>query len=108
MPIRQANHRRPPKPSKPRKAEAAAAFRRSSTVSRWGNSLGVRIPQEAVDRLKLQPGARVSFQVRADSITITPVRKSRKWTEAELLKGVTPEAVAGEIDWGAPRGREVW
>jgi antitoxin MazE len=81
---------------------------RNSTVSRWGNSLGVRIPQDAVEKLKLQPGAQVSFEVRADSITIKPLRKPKKWTEAQLLKGVTPRTVAGEIDWGTPRGAEIW
>jgi antitoxin MazE len=87
---------------------AAAKVRRNSTVSRWGNSLGFRIPQEAVDRLHLKAGEQVSVEVRAGSITISPLRTRRKWTEAELLNGVTPHIVGGEIDWGAPVGKEVW
>jgi antitoxin MazE len=86
----------------------ARALHRSSTLSRWGNSLGVRIPQDAVDKLNLQPGAQVSFEVRADSITIKPLRQPRKWTESQLLKGVTPRKVSGEVDWGTPRGAEIW
>jgi len=81
---------------------------RHCTLSRWGNSLGVRIPQEAAEQLKLRAGARVSVEVGKDSITIKPLRRTRKWSEADLLKGVTPEAAGGEVDWGAPRGREVW
>jgi antitoxin MazE len=79
---------------------------RSSTVSRWGNSLGVRIPLEAAAQLKLRAGERVRVEVRSGSLTVTPIRK--KWTEAELLAGITPEMVKGEVDWGGPVGREVW
>jgi antitoxin MazE len=87
---------------------APSLVQRNSTLSQWGNSLGLRIPQEAAERLKLKAGARVSVELGADSITIRPLRKRRKWTEADLLKGVTPEIVGGEADWGPPVGREVW
>jgi antitoxin MazE len=84
---------------------AAGPLRRSAAVARWGNSLGIRIPQEAVERLGLRPGGKVSVEVRGDAMTIRPLRK--KWTEAELLEGVTPDMVGGEVDWGPPVGREV-
>ncbi len=81
---------------------------RDATVSRWGNSLGLRISREAAHRLKLKAGARVSVECGDDCLTIRPVGRRRKWTEAELLKGVTPEAVGGEVNWGGPVGKEVW
>ena len=61
-----------------------------SKVARWGNSLGFRIPQEGVDRLELKEGEAVNVQVKADSITIRRAKKRKKYTEKELLKGVTP------------------
>jgi antitoxin MazE len=79
---------------------------RSSTVSRWGNSLGLRIPQEAAERLKLTSGSRVSVELHHGAIVVRPIRK--KWTEADLLRGVTPDMVGGEIDSGGPVGKEVW
>lgn len=79
---------------------------RNRRVARWGNSLGFRIPQEAADQLNLKEGEEVSIEVHKNSMTITPARK--KWTEDELLKGVTPDMVGGEIDWGGPVGKEVW
>lgn len=81
---------------------------RDAMVSQWGNSLGLRIPREAADQLNLKAGERVSIEIGSDSLTIRPVRRRKKWTEAELLKGVTPEMVGGEIDWGGPVGKEVW
>ena len=32
----------------------------------------------------------------------------RKYTLAQLLAGVTPENVHAEVDFGRPRGKEVW
>jgi antitoxin MazE len=79
---------------------------RSSRVSRWGNSLGLRIPQEAVDKLRLRAGAEVRIEIRSDTIVIKAAR--RHWTERELLAGVTSEMVGGEVDSGRAVGREIW
>lgn len=87
---------------------ASRRARRNSTLSRWGNSLGLRIPLEAADRLNLKAGAQVSIEVRGDSMTIRPVRPRKKWAESELLKGVTPQIVGGAIDRGGPVGKEAW
>jgi antitoxin component of MazEF toxin-antitoxin module len=35
-------------------------------------------------------------------------RKKRRLSLAQLLKGVTKKNRPGEIDWGAPVGREIW
>jgi antitoxin MazE len=78
---------------------------RNSKVARWGNSLAFRIPQVVADRLRLTDGGQVSVEMEADSFTVRPVRK--KWSESELLQGVTPEMVDGEIDWGDSVGKEV-
>lgn len=85
---------------------ATPVVSRRSTVSKWGNSLGVRIPQDAARQLKLKEGEEIDVEIRQDSIIIRPLRK--RWSEAELLKGVTPEIAGGEIDWGRPVGKEVW
>lgn len=91
-----------------RGSAASHSAARIGKVSQWGNSLGVRIPQNVARQLHLTPGAEVSMEVRDQCLTIRPSRRRRKkWSEAELLKGVTPEKVGGEIDWGGPVGREV-
>jgi antitoxin MazE len=61
-----------------------------SKVMRWGHGLGIRIPQEVVDRLQLREGESVRVQVREQAITISRAKPRKKWTEAELLKGITP------------------
>src|SRR5262245_25614572 len=76
---------------------------RQGTLSRWGNSLGIRIPQEAVDRLQLASGEQMQVEVGEDAITLRPARqRRRKWTLKAMLKGVKPRKVGGEYPWGPP------
>ena len=72
----------------------ARTVEKFSKVTRWGNSLGFRIPQEGVDRLGLKEGESLKVSVRAGTITISRAKTRKKWTEQELLKGVTP-AICG-------------
>lgn len=44
---------------------------------------------------------------KTGKITIRAGKRRKKWTEAELLRGVTPDMVGGEIDWGDPVGKEI-
>ncbi len=76
---------------------AAATIEKTSKVSRWGNSLGLRIPQEGVDQLHLKDGETVKIQIKGDKITIKRTKPRKNWTEAELLEGVTPDMCGPEL-----------
>jgi antitoxin MazE len=78
----------------------------TNIVNKWGNSLGVRIPQPVATQIGLTAGTVVSIEVVDNTIVISPTRK--KYQLDELLDGVTPELIGGEYDWGEPVGREVW
>ena len=84
----------------------APAIEKVSKVARWGNSLGLRIPQEGVDQLHLKEGESVRLRVRGDTITIRRLKPRKKWTERELLKGVTP-ALCGPDLIPSRAGREL-
>jgi antitoxin MazE len=84
----------------------AREIEKVSKVARWGNSLGFRIPQEGVDRLKLKEGESVNVRVKGDTITIRRSKGRKKWTESELLKGVTP-AICGPDLVNDRKGREI-
>ena len=74
-------------------------------VSRWGNSLGLRIPKDIAARAGLREGARVEIETEGDRIIIAPAQP--RYVLAELLKGVTPEAMREAFDWGPDKGREI-
>ena len=74
-------------------------------VSKWGNSLAVRIPQSVVKDAHLAEGDRLALDVAADgSIVLRPT--ARKYSLDELLSGIKPGNLHGEIAWGPPQGKE--
>jgi antitoxin MazE len=74
-------------------------------VARWGNSLGVRIPKHIAERAGLREGVRVEIEAESDRIVITRARP--RYQLADLLKGMTPEAMREAFDWGPDKGREI-
>jgi antitoxin component of MazEF toxin-antitoxin module len=63
-------------------------------VVRCGTGLGVRIPRVAVSHLRLKEGNLVSVRAERGLITIRRAHARKRWTERELLRGVTP-AICG-------------
>ena len=74
-------------------------------VARWGNSLGLRIPKDIARRVGLREGAQVDVEVEGDRIVVSPARP--RYVLAELLKGMTPQAMREAFDWGPDKGREI-
>lgn len=75
-------------------------------VSRWGNSLAVRIPQHLAAAAALREGSLVDVLLEDDRLVIRgrPAVPSLD----ELIARITPENRHPETDWGAPRGGETW
>ena len=84
----------------------------SATLSKWGNSIAVRIPNQIVKRLNLQEGYELEVIVtNGQDIVLRP--KHRLETNEDLrqhlqalLSNITPESRHDEIDWGTT-GREL-
>jgi antitoxin MazE len=76
-----------------------------TTVSRWGNSLGVRIPKEIAAELGLTGGKQVDIVVDGKRIVITCAQPRYKLRD--LLAGMTPEAMRDAFDWGPDVGAEI-
>jgi antitoxin MazE len=74
-------------------------------ITRWGNSLGLRLPRDVAARAGVVEGARVDIEGFADGrIVVTPSR--RRFTIEELVEGMTPEpSEFMEDDW--PVGDEL-
>jgi antitoxin MazE len=76
------------------------------TVSKWGNSLALRIPATFAEMVGLEEGTEVDLKVSAGSLIVKPVR--RKFALKQLVAQITPENRHREIEWGRPVGKEKW
>ncbi len=85
-----------------------------TTLQRWGNSQGVRLPKSIIESLGITVGTPVIVEVSGDQsqITIKPARESRpvrgRHRIEDLIAESSPDAFCGEHDWGVVQGKEVW
>ncbi|HVZ36542.1 MAG TPA: AbrB/MazE/SpoVT family DNA-binding domain-containing protein [Polyangiaceae bacterium] len=73
-------------------------------ITRWGNSLGLRVPKEIATQVGLKPGSRVEIAAEDGRIVVTVARPA--YALEDLLKGMTPGAMHAAYDWGPELGRE--
>jgi antitoxin MazE len=78
-----------------------------TTISKWGNSLAVRIPLAIAKQASLNEGDSVALVLDGEGgIVLRPTR--RKYELSELVAGITPRNRHRETDWGPPQGSESW
>jgi antitoxin MazE len=78
-------------------------------VSKWGNSLGVRIPKLIATELGIREGEDLNMESVGGALILRPrIKPKPSYSLEELLAAMTPESIHSETDWGAPRGNESW
>jgi antitoxin MazE len=76
-----------------------------TTVSKWGNSLAIRIPRALADEAHLSEGDSLAMDLGRDgAIVLRPARK--KYDLSELVSRITVKNRHRETDWGPPQGKE--
>lgn len=75
-----------------------------SHVTKWGNSLGIRIPKSLAEKIDLKEGTPIDLQLEDDAIII----RRKRYSLETLLSQVTPENVHEEVNTGDSVGRETW
>lgn len=74
-------------------------------LTKWGNSLGLRVPRDIAARMGLTEGARVDIEASDDGRIIV-TKSRRRFTLDELLAGMTPEREHVQDD-DSPKGEEI-
>jgi len=78
-----------------------------TTIRKWGNSLGIRIPKIFAEEMKINDGTKVSLELNSKSIIIKPKQKA-VFMLNDMLEQITDENTHNEVDTGASEGKEEW
>ena len=76
-----------------------------AVVKKWGNSLGIRIPNLIVRELSLKDGSFVDINDNGKEIVIKPLKKIKL---SEMLSLINNENIHEEIKTSGPAGNEIW
>ncbi|MBU4329392.1 MAG: AbrB/MazE/SpoVT family DNA-binding domain-containing protein [Acidobacteria bacterium] len=76
-------------------------------IQKWGNSLGLRIPQSFAKETGVEEGSSVDISLEGDRLVIRPLRPDR-YQLSDLLSLVRKDNRHGEISTGDTVGREIW
>jgi antitoxin MazE len=74
-------------------------------VKKWGNSLGIRIPNLIVRELSLKDGSFVDIKDKKGEIIIKPKEKN---TLSEIISKINEKNIHGEVETNGPVGNEIW
>ena len=78
-----------------------------TSIQKWGNSQGVRIPKMLLDAVKWSENEKVTITVYDGKLIIEKAKKEKE-SIMELFENYEEEYTPEEVDWGKPDGKEVW
>ena len=74
-------------------------------ISRWGNSLGLRLPRALAQQMGVSEGQKVNVTAEGGRLVVEPV--SPRYRLEDLIANMTPEAMRDAFDWGDDVGGEI-
>ncbi len=79
----------------------------TATISKWGNSQGLRFPKNLLKELNLSVGDKVKFIIQDEKIILEPVKKRKKYNIEELVKKIPSDYKPYE-EFNDKSGIEEW
>jgi len=73
-------------------------------LSKWGNSLGLRLPKALTAEIGVAEGQKVEVRAEGGRIIVEPVRAPLTWEK--MLENMDHDALHEAWDWGEDVGRE--
>ena len=78
-------------------------------AAKWGNSIAVRLPREAVRAIGATPGHEFELTIKPERLEIAVVKPdiySLEWMVSEMRR-LGPENEPETVDWGPDVGEEI-
>ena len=80
-----------------------------TTIVKWGNSRGVRLPKILLDSVELSDNDTVEVTAENNNIIIKKAENKRTYKSIqERFEGFDGEYEPVTVDWGKPVGKEIW
>ncbi len=81
----------------------------TTSISKWGNGQGIRIPKNILEFLKWTESEKVEIITEDDGIKIKKITIPEKRKNIyELFENFDGTYKKENIDWGEPQGNEIW
>lgn len=80
----------------------------ATTIQKWGNSQGIRIPKYLLDSLQWTQGEKIIMRAQNNCLVVEQAPKTQSKTIQRLFENFNGDHMPCEMDWGKPEGREVW
>lgn len=74
-------------------------------ISRWGNSLGLRLPRALAQLIGVSEGQKVNIIADGGRLIVEPA--SPRYRLEDLVANMTPQAMHEAFDWGDDVGGEI-
>jgi antitoxin MazE len=76
-------------------------------ISKWGNSLGVRLPRAAIEATGFAEGAQLELEIDGRELRLKPARPVKRYRLEDLVAEMKPENQPALVDWGPDVGAEI-
>lgn len=76
-------------------------------VIKWGDSLGIRIPQSIANQINIQDGSKINLVIKKNKIELIPV-DTDVFELDNLISLISEENLHDEAETGYKQGKEKW
>ena len=80
----------------------------TTTIQKWGNSQGIRIPKMLLDSVNWSENEQITIKVDNGKLIIEKTKDRKRKNIKELFKNYKGNYEPEKIDWGEPKGEEIW
>jgi len=80
----------------------------TATISKWGNSQGVRLPKNIVQELHLTIGDRINIIVENNRVIMEPIKKEKHTYDINELVSKIPLNYEASEEITSYEGKEEW
>lgn len=79
----------------------------TTTIQKWGNSQGIRIPKMLLDTVKWNENEKIIIVVDNGKLVMEKAKSKRKNIK-ELFENYNEKYEPINVEWGDPVGEEIW